>query len=97
MSLWGELSIGFGIYGFWLIRRNISLWARKNTLQILSGIAIAGHVLARGSTGWMNIADWIGEMPPISLISFVLAVASLVLFTVTGRNRKNEPEPQMKR
>jgi hypothetical protein len=93
MSLRGELVIGFGVlalYGFWLIRRNRSVWAMTKGLQAISALALAGHVFTRGYVGWLDVSAWHGGMPPISMISFLLATASLFIFTFSGAKKRSD-------
>lgn len=85
MNLVGEMTIGFGAlaaYCFWLIGINKSNHWRKQTLQILATILIGAHVTAMGLSGWLTPDKWNGGMPPISLVSFILAIISLLLFCI---------------
>ncbi|MBW2270165.1 MAG: hypothetical protein JRH16_16480 [Deltaproteobacteria bacterium] len=86
MSLRGELTVCFGVlavYGSWLLRRDGLRSTAKKLLQLLSTLAIAGHLIALGSARWLDAAGWYGGMPPISLISLLFVMACLLLF-LTG-------------
>ena len=83
MNLTGELSILFGVlaaYCYICIR--IGNPARKGSgnLQLLSSLFLAGHLIVMGYAGWRTVSGWPGFMPPISLISFICAFLSLLLF-----------------
>lgn len=83
MNLTGEITILLGVlsaYCFWLICHIRSDCMHK-VLQIFSCILIIGHLVAMGFNGWLNVSGWHGSLPPISLLSFVLAIISLVLFS----------------
>ncbi len=82
MNLTGELTILFGVfaaYCLWRIRGNGSI------LQIFASLFIAGHLIAMGFTGWLTVEKWYGGMPPISLLSFIFIMISVILFS----KRKN--------
>ncbi len=81
MNLTGEASILFGVlaaYAYWMMGSRDSHMARKRNLLLLSIVMIAGHLVAMGLAGWLNVAGWNGGMPPISLISFLLATGSFL-------------------
>ena len=85
MNLTGEITILFGVlaaYCYWLISHTSEDFMHK-ILQILSSALIVGHLIAMGFNGWLRIEGWHGGLPPISLISFVLATISLILFSRT--------------
>ena len=83
MNLSGELTVLFGvlaIYCFWRVPRERSNPIRLRTVRVLSSFLIATHLVGMGILGWLKVDEWHGGLPPISLISFVLSVLSLVLF-----------------
>lgn len=91
MNLTGEVTILFGVlatYCIWLARSGGSVSWRRGTFQLLSTLFIIGHLVAMGFRGWLSVAKWHGGLPPISLVSLVFAVASLVLFS---GSRKEQP------
>ena len=87
MNLTGELTVLFGVlasYIFWqdnshrlsLLKSNI---IRPKVLRSIALIFILGHLLAMGLNGWLNFALWNGGLPPISLLSFIIVMISLLL------------------
>jgi len=83
MNLAGEVTILSGVlaaYCFWLVRRNNAVLIRRRRFLLLSCLFVGIHLVAMGSGGWLTVAKWHGGLPPISLLSFVFAVVSLVLF-----------------
>jgi len=81
LSLNGELIIFSGIiaaYCFWLI--NKTNYVKIYTLQILASVFIIIHLIVMGYGGWIKVAKWHGGLPPISLVSVVMAVIALILF-----------------
>ena len=88
MSMRGQLAIGSGVlgaYGFWLIRYRLPTKSIKIALQALSSLAVAGHLVAMDSIGWSDATNWHGGLPPISLIGFLLAAVSGILFLLSIR------------
>lgn len=83
MNLTGEITILFGVlaaYCYWLLRQIRSDGAHR-FLQIFSCVFITLHLVAMGFSGWLKVSGWYGGLPPISLLSFVLTIISLVLFS----------------
>lgn len=90
MNLTGEVTILFGVlatYCFWLAHSGKSVLVRRRIFQLLSGFLVVGHLVVMGFGGWLNVEKWHGGLPPISLVSLVFAIASLVLFS----KRRAEP------
>ena len=86
MNLTGEFTILFGVlaaYCFWIARNGKSVLMRLRIPQLLSSLFIAGHLVTMGFGGWLKVEKWYGGLPPISLISFVFAVISLMFFLKT--------------
>ncbi len=87
MNLSGELTVLFGVlaaYCFWVLRN------RPWVYQVLATLCIAGHLVTMGFNGWLAVAKWHGGLPPISLISMVLATTSLLLFLQPARQAATE-------
>ncbi len=88
MNLVGELTLLFGalatyFYFFVCPVRAGSVHLRK--FQLLASALIGGHLVAMGWAGWWSVGKWHGGLPPISLISFLFAGASFVLFLRPAR------------
>jgi hypothetical protein len=84
MNLTGELTIMFGVIAtcFFLMTSNdktISIGPRL--LQFFAVLFVLGHLLSMGLGGWLAVDEWNGGLPPISLISFILATINLVLLS----------------
>jgi hypothetical protein len=91
MNLTGELTVLLGIlsiYCFWCIRKtNLDpVFTLHRKLRILSSILVAGHLLTLWFSGFLNEEKWPGGLPPISLISLVFAIISLVIFLKRDEN-----------
>ena len=83
MNFIGELTIMLGVlaaYFFWTTRNGKSNFISKPFLQVLAALFVAAHVFVMGFSGWIRISEWHGYMPPVSMISFVLAATSFILF-----------------
>jgi hypothetical protein len=84
MNVTGELTILLGVlatYCFWLAHSGRSVSVGRGMFQLLASLFVVGHLIAMGLQGWLKVAKWHGGLPPISLVSLVFAVASLVLFS----------------
>jgi hypothetical protein len=92
LSAVGSWSMLLGILAFtWLWLYNISFKAAQTTdkalLELIGsrtsitvlGILVAGHVVVMGYQGWMTPENWAGGMPPITLVAFVVYLATLPL------------------
>ncbi len=88
MNLIGELTILFGvvsIFTFWFIRAGKKMFKNIYLLQILARLLVAAHLIVMGFAGWMNISKWHGGLPPISLLSFISLLLSIILIMWTKR------------
>jgi hypothetical protein len=54
-------------------------------LRVFGGAFLGIHLIAAGWGGWLTPQKWNGGLPPISLISFVLVVAGVVLYLQENR------------
>ena len=82
MNLNGETCILFGVLaGYFYVllsmrgRRHLSL-----LIKCLAAGAICLHVFFMGYFNWFNTTNWPGHLPPISLISFLIGIAPLVIY-----------------
>lgn len=83
MSLTGELVLLMGVlavYCFWRLQANEIKPAPQRTLTILAHALVAGHLFAMGFDGWLQVQKWNGGLPPITLLSFLLVISSLIIF-----------------
>ncbi len=83
LNLSGKVTILFGVLAallFWSIRSVRSAFMVRRKFQLLSGLFVAAHLVTIGFIGWLKVEKWPGGLPPISLLSFVFAIISLVLF-----------------
>ena len=84
MNLPGEVAVLLGIlaiYCYWLSHYVRTVPMRRGVFQVFASLFVAGHLTVMGFQGWLNVAKWHGGLPPISLVSLVFAVASLMLFS----------------
>ena len=58
----------------------------SSNLPLWACLFLAGHLLVMGYSGWLPISGWPGWMPPITLISFICVLLSLILFW-SGKSR----------
>jgi len=89
MNLTGELSILFGVltaYCYACLRMGSLNRKGPGNLQLFSSLCLTGHLAIMGFSGWLTVASWPGFLPPISLISFICAFLSLLLFW-SSKNR----------
>jgi len=83
MNLTGEGMLLMGVlaaYCFWRLgatRLQVSL---QRTLTKLVCALVAGHLLIMGYGGWLQVEKWHGGLPPITLLCFLLATFSLIVF-----------------
>ncbi|NOX67249.1 MAG: hypothetical protein GXO85_15990 [Chlorobi bacterium] len=83
MNLTGQISLLSGVLALGLLNSlrftkklgaKVSLsFFKKHGAEILLFL-IAIHLFAMGFKGWLTPGNWPGEMPPISLLSFITAV-----------------------
>lgn len=98
MTAVGSWSMLLGILAFvWLWLYNISFKAAQKTdralLELIGsrtsismlGLLAAGHVVVMGYKGWMQPETWPGGMPPITLVAFVVYLATVPLDMLNRR------------
>jgi hypothetical protein len=98
MTAVGSWSMLLGILAFvWLWLYNISFKTAQKTDKALIelvtsrtsvsilGVLVAGHVVVMGFKGWLHPETWAGGMPPITLIAFIVYLATLPLDFLTRR------------
>lgn len=83
LSRIGEWMLLFGVvtaYCFWRVGsiQPQSTW--RVPVIGLSCVLLAAHLLVMGFSGWLTVEKWHGGLPPISLLSCLLAVWSLIHF-----------------
>lgn len=74
MTFLSGLSILFGVSAF-----VYGLMSKRDVNMIMFLIFIMLHTLFMGFGGWLKPETWHGNMPPITLISFILLFAILIL------------------
>jgi len=83
MSLTGEGMLILGVlasYCFWRVGTTRQRWSSRRPLTLLGCALVAGHLFVMGSGGWLHFERWHGGLPPITLLSFCMAVFSLISF-----------------
>ena len=83
INLTGKFTILYGALAallFWSIRNVRSGFMLRRKFQLLSCLFVAAHLVAMGFVGWLKVEKWYGGLPPISLLSFVFVIISLVFF-----------------
>jgi hypothetical protein len=82
MNLTGELVLltgALGVYCFWRLQAAELTSELRRTLKILLCALVAGHLFTMGFDGWLQVKRWNGGLPPITLLSFLLVVPSLLI------------------
>jgi hypothetical protein len=82
MNLTGELVLltgALGVYCFWRLQAAELTHELRRTLKILLCALVAGHLFIMGFDGWLQVKRWNGGLPPITLLSFLLVVPSLLI------------------
>ena len=82
MNLNGEACVLFGVLAayFYVL---LSIRGRRHLFLLIKCLAagsICLHLFFMGYFNWFNTTDWPGQLPPISLISFLIAVVALVIY-----------------
>ena len=74
--------------GSW--RQGALLAARRSapTVMLTLPVAIAVHTAFLGAPGWLTPDKWPGHLVPITLLSFLVAVTTLVLMVIWWRKQK---------
>ncbi len=83
MNLTGELVLLAGVlsvYCFWRLRSSEINIAARRALTLLSCTFVAAHLFAMGYNDTLQVQKWNGGLPPMSMISFFLAMSSLIVF-----------------
>jgi hypothetical protein len=86
MSLTGEVVLLMGalaVYCFWRLKAAAIKPALRRMLTLLACILVSVHLFAMGFDGWLHVEKWNGGMPPITLLSFLLVISSLIVFLWT--------------
>jgi hypothetical protein len=68
------------VYCFWRLKAAGIKPALRRTLTLLACSLVAFHLFAMGFDGWLAVQKWNGGMPPITLLSFLLVISSLIVF-----------------
>jgi hypothetical protein len=90
IELGGEFTLLFGVLAAFLY--GAAIFAQKNDfywLRWLSAALVALHLIAMAWPKWIAPQDWPGHLPPISLLSVLLATAAVAIFL----RRKKEHVP----
>jgi hypothetical protein len=90
MSLTGEAVLlmgALGAYCFWRLRSAELAPATRRTLKVLASVFVAGHLFAMGYGDTLQVQKWNGGLPPMSMLSFFIVVAGLVVFLLTREKR----------
>lgn len=58
-------------------------------MVVLVALLVALHALLQGFSGWFNLEKWAGGLPPITLISFILGVSTLVVVVWGARSHSS--------
>lgn len=100
LNIVGSLTILFGVLSFlgFFINWIISLNGKLNPafsfddLQIIKlkyfvYLFLGVHIFVLGINGWLTPSNWPGYLPPISLISFILLVSSIKLFSANDKKK----------
>ncbi|MCM2358190.1 MAG: hypothetical protein NDI77_08570 [Geobacteraceae bacterium] len=83
MNLTGEGMLLLGVlaaYCFWRLGATELQLSLQRTLTRLACALVAGHLLIMGYGGWLQVEKWHGGLPPITLLCFLLAAFSLIVF-----------------
>jgi hypothetical protein len=83
----GELSIFFGVISSGIIlymnskkilEESLSKTKTKERLASIFFVMLAAHVFVMGYKGWLDPGSWPGYLPPITLLSFIIAAFPLL-------------------
>ncbi len=97
MSLTGEVVLLMGVlavYCFWRLQTAEIKPAVRRTLTILTCALVAGHLFAMGFDGWLQVQKWNGGLPPITLLSFLLVMSSLIMFLWAREKQASFPSEE---
>lgn len=93
MNLNGEVCILFGVLAsyFYVILSSRARSQQFLPIICLAASAICAHLFFMGYQGWFKTASWPGQLPPISLLSFLIGVAAFVIYlALLLRTRRSE-------
>ena len=82
MNLNGEACVLFGVLAAYLYVL-LAIRSSRNffvMFKCLAAGAICLHLFFMGYFNWFTTTDWPGQLPPISLISFLIGIAALVMY-----------------
>jgi hypothetical protein len=85
MNIWGEMMILAGVLCFlayWQIPKAFHILNRLHSLHLYASALLGAHVFFLGVRGWSDFGGWYGGMPPISMITFMLAALSFLYFSL---------------
>lgn len=83
MSLTGEVVLLMGalaVYCFWRLQTAGIAPALRRTMTLLACTFVAVHLFTMGFDGWLTVQKWNGGLPPITMLSFFLVIASLIVY-----------------
>ena len=99
LNLKGESSMLMGIASlvFFIIPAIASLpdmidkigqkrWKKMQRTGYYGLFAVSSHVLIMGWSGWWQISEWPGYLPPITLLSFIFGMLPLLFLAVKRGN-----------
>lgn len=92
MNLMGELTLLFGVlagYALWHARYQELTQIKPKVFQIIASVFILGHLITLGYTNWLNVGLWYGRLPPISLLSFIIVIIS-ILFLIKHKFQRRD-------
>jgi hypothetical protein len=100
MNLSGELSMLMGVLALWCFlilavstipfmeeALGVRRWLRRLRMGYWGLVAAALHVAIAGVGGWFAPENWPGSMPPITMLSFVVALIPLAARVLVGSQR----------
>ena len=93
MNVWGEMLILTGalaMFTYYYIPKALGNLTHLKALHIFSAFFMALHAFFLGARGWLKPEGWHGGLPPITMLSFILAVSSFVLFSIAKHKKKAE-------
>lgn len=88
MNLVGELTVLFGVLASYAIchaRHHNLTQVKPKVFQIIASVFILGHLISIGYSGWLEADLWYGDLPPISLLSFIIVMTNLLFFIIPKR------------
>jgi DMSO/TMAO reductase YedYZ heme-binding membrane subunit len=98
LNLEGEIAMAVGVLALFLLMTpaiaTIPMmpkavggwrWKRGQRMGYLALILVVAHLIVLGFEGWMKPEGWNGGMPPISLVTVVLALVPLIVKAIWMR------------